>query len=593
MGVVYGASDPGLGRRVAVKTLSLTAMGASDNEAELRLRFLREAKAAGRLQHPNIITVHELFQEQDAFYLVMELLEGASLSSVLSGSTPLSLGQKLSIIDQIACGLAEAHAHQIVHRDLKPSNVFVVDSGVVKVLDFGVAKLDEGGLTKAGTVFGTVEYMAPEQVQGRAVGPQADIFSLGVVAYELLAGHNPFRAESLAASVLKIISDTPPPLNEDLHVPAFVESLVFRALKKPLEERFSSLDELRRELARVAEQSGIPLTLPMLRNAAHTTDDSAGGMTLPIEPERPSAARMPESLESIYEEGVEAFNVDAFETSAEHMGRVLDARPTHDAALRYLAESEAKLRQLKLNESDRKRVDELLSGVREAHRRGDAAVVMATVHDVLELDRDSVEARWYRRGAESRLSSPSPRAVPATTRDPSRKPIVVEMVKPAVADRSRRAAWLGASAAALAAIVIGIWMVGSTTEPPIASAQPIALPGVRESPFDTIDPDGTIVLRLPTTATDPEVSTLELRYIVPTVIPAGGTATVGLFGEGFAESATVDMRREDGSILAVKVHDQGHIEVTLAPRTGKESIELLLDNGDGQGTRMAIDVKAP
>ena len=193
MGVVYSAVDPGLGRSVAIKTMSISD---SPHEAELRKRFLQEAQAAGQLQHPNIITVHELFEEGDTAFLVMELLEGASLSALLRQKKALSLAEKISIIDQMAAGLSEAHAHRIVHRDVKPSNIFVVRSGVVKVLDFVVAKVGEGELTKAGTVFGTVEYMAPEQVRGQSVTQQADIFSLGVVSYELLSGRNPFGCRS-------------------------------------------------------------------------------------------------------------------------------------------------------------------------------------------------------------------------------------------------------------------------------------------------------------------------------------------------------------------------------------------------------------
>ncbi len=166
MGVVYNAVDPALGRAVAIKTLSLSALAGSPHEAELKLRFLREARSAGMLQHPNIITVHELFEEGGTAYLVMELLEGASLSSLLRRKKELTLGERLSILNQIAAGLSEAHAHRIIHRDLKPSNVFVLKNGVAKVLDFGVAKMGEGELTKAGTVFGTLEYMAPEQVRG-------------------------------------------------------------------------------------------------------------------------------------------------------------------------------------------------------------------------------------------------------------------------------------------------------------------------------------------------------------------------------------------------------------------------------------------
>ncbi len=220
MGVVYNAVDPALGRAVAIKTLSLAALAGSPHEAELKLRFLREARSAGMLQHPNIITVHELFEEGGTTYLVMELLEGASLSSLLRRKKEMSLGERLSIIDQIADGVSEAHAHRIIHRDLKPSNVFVLKNGVAKVLDFGVAKMGEGELTKAGTVFGTLEYMAPEQVRGSVVNVRADIFSLGVVAYEVLSGRNPFRAENPAAAVFKILSDNPERLTDSAGIPA-------------------------------------------------------------------------------------------------------------------------------------------------------------------------------------------------------------------------------------------------------------------------------------------------------------------------------------------------------------------------------------
>ncbi len=265
MGVVYSAVDPALGRSVAIKTLSFSALSGSPHETELRLRFLREARSAGMLQHPNIITVHELFEEAGTAYLVMELLEGASLSSLLRRKKDLTLGERLSIIDQIASGLAEAHAHRIVHRDLKPSNVFVLKNGVVKVLDFGVAKMGEGELTKAGTVFGTIEYMSPEQVKGASVNARADIFSLGVVAYEVLTGRNPFRADTLAASVFKILSDTPERLSGDpARVPPEVESVVFHALAKSEADRFESLNELRRDLHAAAQAAGVALRPPTL-----------------------------------------------------------------------------------------------------------------------------------------------------------------------------------------------------------------------------------------------------------------------------------------------------------------------------------------
>ena len=189
MGVVYRALDPDIGRDVAIKTMS----GEFLNDKELRIRFLREAQSAGRLQHPNIVTVFELFEQEGTAYLVMELLEGASLYSLIKQKRPLDISEKLSILQQIAGGLNHAHENGIVHRDIKPSNVFVSRDGVVKVLDFGVAKIGEGELTKAGTVFGTVEYMAPEQVRGQPVDARADIFSVGVVAFE-----TPGRAQSVS-----------------------------------------------------------------------------------------------------------------------------------------------------------------------------------------------------------------------------------------------------------------------------------------------------------------------------------------------------------------------------------------------------------
>ncbi len=350
MGVVYSAVDPGLGRLVAIKTMS---MADSPHEAELRLRFLREAQAAGQLQHPNIITVHELFEEGDTAYLVMELLEGAPLSSILRRKKKLTLGQKLSIVDQIASGLSEAHAHKIVHRDLKPSNVFVLRSGVVKVLDFGVAKVGEGELTKAGTVFGTVEYMAPEQMRGQVVTTQADIFSLGVVSYELLTGRNPFRADTLAASVFKIVSDDPGKLSDELVLPAEVEAIVVKALAKQMGERFQSLIELRAALAGAVASANIPLKVPELdEQDVVVTKDRGDSVAMSVEPrvsQWSNVAAQADLLEEVYQQGIESFNKGAYEDCVLKMSQVLDEVPVHTMSLHYLASSEEKLRQQRLS----------------------------------------------------------------------------------------------------------------------------------------------------------------------------------------------------------------------------------------------------
>ena len=344
MGVVYSAVDPRLGRPVAIKTLSIAD---SPHESELRIRFLREAQAAGTLQHPNIITVHELFEEGDTAYLVMELLEGASLSSLLRNKKKLTLGHKLSILDQIAAGLAEAHAHKIVHRDLKPSNVFVVRSGVVKVLDFGVAKVGEGELTKAGTVFGTVEYMAPEQVRGQSVTAQADVFSLGVVSYELLSGRNPFRADTLAASVFKIVSDNPPKLSDEVAVPAPIEAMVERALKKGMNDRFASLKEFREVLRAAATEAGIQLEAPALEDDDIViTKELGDSVAMSVEPrvsQWSNVAAQADMLEEVYQSGVASFQKGDYDDCVLKMSQVLDEvpRPRDVASLSGIERREA------------------------------------------------------------------------------------------------------------------------------------------------------------------------------------------------------------------------------------------------------------
>ena len=411
MGVVYSAVDPGLGRSVAIKTMSISD---SPHEAELRKRFLQEAQAAGQLQHPNIITVHELFEEGDTAFLVMELLEGASLSALLRQKKALSLAEKISIIDQMAAGLSEAHAHRIVHRDVKPSNIFVVRSGVVKVLDFGVAKVGEGELTKAGTVFGTVEYMAPEQVRGQSVTQQADIFSLGVVSYELLSGRNPFRADTLAASVFKIMSDNPGKLSDDANVPAEVEAVLFRALAKPMVDRFGTLSELRAQLQDAAKGLGVTLKPPVLGDedieVTKERRDSVAVSAAPRVSQWSNVAAQADLLEQTYQLGVQAYGKGEYEDCVAKMSQVLDEVPVHAMSLHYLASSEERLRRQRLSDDARQEASKLLSAMRDAHRHGESDLV---TEKPMHFPR-STPNPWKRDGIvamQKRANAPRPWAV--------------------------------------------------------------------------------------------------------------------------------------------------------------------------------------
>ncbi|MGH9324043.1 MAG: protein kinase domain-containing protein [Vicinamibacteria bacterium] len=620
MGVVYNAVDPALGRAVAIKTLSLDALAGSPHEAELKLRFLREARSAGMLQHPNIITVHELFEEGGIAYLVMELLEGASLSSILRRKKELTLGERLSIIDQIAAGLSEAHAHRIIHRDLKPSNVFVLKNGVVKVLDFGVAKMGEGELTKAGTVFGTVEYMAPEQVKGATVNPRADIFSLGVVAYEVLSGRNPFRAETLAASIFKILSDVPERLSSDpSRVPADIDAIVFRALAKAEAERFESMSELKSALRSAAEAGGIALEPPALSEKdiviSRELADVAAASIEPQISQWSHVAAQADLLEEVYLRGVAAFNAGSFADCVEKMSQVLDEVPVHSLSLHYLAMSEENLRRERLSEKERKEVSGLLTAMREAHRRGESTLVIDRANALLAIDKESLEARWYRRNAEARLRAVSvgvsagPRAagpgrsVAGTlSREggksfgyaPSRssrfhrgqKP-EVEIASPGVSaseSSGGKGIWILAGVGFLFVGLVVVWLSSFGGAQPTASANPTELPGVRPSPFDGIDADGTVVLQLPV----PAESHFRLQRVIPTSIAAGRPTKVGIFGESFTSDLRVRCEGASSSIISSTVIDDGQIEIEIQ---AGEAGEILLEVENPQGRKQQLTLR--
>jgi serine/threonine protein kinase len=619
MGVVYHAVDPALGRTVAIKTLSFSAI--SGHETEMKMRFLREARSAGMLQHPNIITVHELFEEGGTTYMVMELLEGASLASLLKKQKALELGERLSILDQIAAGLGEAHAHRIVHRDLKPSNVFVLRSGVVKVLDFGVAKTGEGELTKAGTVFGTVEYMAPEQVRGASVNPRADIFSLGVVSYEVLTGRNPFRADTLAASVFKILSDSPEKLSgPPFGIPSDVEAVVFRCLSKAEEGRFASMAELRTALGKAAAAAGIALKPPVLSEQDMViTRDRQDASAASLEPQVSQwshVAAQADLLDEIYQRGVQAFQAGKFAECVEKMSQVLDEVPVHTMSLHYLAVSEEKLRKERLSDSERKAAAAVLSSMRDAHRRGEASLVIEKANQFLAIDKESVEARWYRRNAEARLRAVSVgvstgarpvgagRSVAGTLsreapksfgyfpaqdeRGKKRAAAVATPIASAKGSSGAKGVWVLVAAFALFLGLVGMWLASFGGAPPSVAADPeTTLPGVRTSPFDGIDEDGSVVLQVPR----PEANPFAIRQIIPTSIAAGRPVTIGLFGEGFTEDMVVSVQ-QDASILSQVFHDASHIEVELLAPDPMPEIVLALTDAEGRRETVTLSVAA-
>ena len=247
MGVVYKARDPLIDRIVAIKTIFLDL--STTESAAFEQRFYREAKSAGRLNHSNIVTIHDVGKSNTIAYIAMEFLDGQSLREILDSGVVLPPEKIADIVAQVADGLAFAHEKGIVHRDIKPSNIMVSESGSVKITDFGIALLPTGSRTMAGNVFGSPKYMSPEQVMGRSVDGRADIFSLGTVLYEMLTGFPPFFGGDLNAVIDQVINQTPPaPSRRNKGVAPVFDHIVAKSMAKNPDDRYPTAQAMATDL---------------------------------------------------------------------------------------------------------------------------------------------------------------------------------------------------------------------------------------------------------------------------------------------------------------------------------------------------------
>jgi len=250
MGVVYKAVDPVIGRTVAVKTIRLSEEGTGLSRPELLTRFQTEARAAGLLTHPNIVVVFDAGEEDGLYYITMELVEGKSLQALLDDGHAFPLPRTLRIMDQTCSALQFAHERNVIHRDIKPANLMLTADDTVKVTDFGTAKiLQFGTVQQTAHVMGTPSYMSPEQVKGRAVDGRSDIFSLGVMLYEMVTGEKPFPGQNITTVIYKIVNEEPVPprqINPSIH--AGISTVVMRALEKDPDQRYQSCREMLEDL---------------------------------------------------------------------------------------------------------------------------------------------------------------------------------------------------------------------------------------------------------------------------------------------------------------------------------------------------------
>jgi serine/threonine-protein kinase len=295
MGSVFRAKDPAMDRIVAVKTILSVAL-ASDQSSEYRQRFFREARAAGALSHPGIVSVFDVGEQDGVPFLVMEFVPGRTLSDAIKRGERSSLERVCEIGQQIAEALGHAHRKGVIHRDIKPANILLAVSETdgteqAKITDFGVAKLAAGEITTTGQLLGTPAFMPPEQFTGGPIDGRADLFSLGVILYWMASGEQPFPGETMSAVSYKIVHTEPiPPAKLNPAIPAALESLILKCLAKNPAERFQTGEELAQALAQLrtgAKTSSLQATAPMARGTGkaseETYDVNAGLPPMPAE----------------------------------------------------------------------------------------------------------------------------------------------------------------------------------------------------------------------------------------------------------------------------------------------------------------------
>ena len=292
MGVVYHGFDPVIGRTVAIKTM-LTEGLTSQEFREFKSRFQREAQAAGVLSHPNIVNVFDYGEDNGILYLIMEYLEGKSLEKLIEEQGMLPIETIIPMFDQVCGALDHAHQHDIVHRDIKPANIMILDNGLVKVTDFGIAKMMSMGMTQAGQVLGTPNYMSPEQVKGRQVDGRSDIFSLGIILYDLVTGEMPFGGQNITTVIYKIINENPiPPRELDATIHPGLSYVICKALAKSPDERYQTCRELADDLKNFKSLAGpaSPSATIIVKVPPLPSTDLERAATPPVEISRPPAA---------------------------------------------------------------------------------------------------------------------------------------------------------------------------------------------------------------------------------------------------------------------------------------------------------------
>jgi len=443
MGIVYKGLDPDIEREVAIKTIRFDTLTDGMQKEELLTRVIREAKAAGRLNHPNIITIYDVARDKDLTYIVMQYVDGSNLQAVIESGKMCSPREIIDILRPVADALDFAHRGGIVHRDIKPANIMIDNTGKPFLADFGVARIETSTMTQAGTTVGTLSYMSPEQVKGQTVDKRSDIFALGVILYELLTGKKPFGGDNMSTIVYRIVHEEPEritDINKDL--PPAYESVVRRALAKNPEDRYQSCRGLIADLeepGRMAEATlaydfkGEESGRPKIRKLAFVLAGAlalivvAGGMFLLFSGGAGKSPGIAQGLETIKKEGLSPATRSA---SAPGASPVSPAGPSDEtlARLRENFESQDYPEAVRLAEEvlgqdgENTAAKEILNKAKAeitaaqvapflqsgiaGYNSGQYAQCIADMEKVLKIDKDNKDAQKYIFQADSALAKP-------------------------------------------------------------------------------------------------------------------------------------------------------------------------------------------
>ena len=269
MGVVYEGLDPNIGRKVAIKTARRDFLEASGRAGEMLERFLREARAAGALNHPNIVTIYDADEENDIAYIAMEFVEGGDLEDLIEKQRRFTPEEVIKMVAPICSALSVAHGEGIVHRDIKPANIMLLNDGTVKIGDFGIARVSDSNLTQEGTVMGTPYYMSPEQVMGQKVDGRSDLFSVGVIIYEMLTGEKPFSGEALSTVMHNVTRVNPvEPKELNFSINDCLNKVVMKTLSKRPGDRY---------------QSGTAMAAALVESLKENSDPAVTGVVVEVE----------------------------------------------------------------------------------------------------------------------------------------------------------------------------------------------------------------------------------------------------------------------------------------------------------------------